>query len=81
MRAAREGFNSVIVTSDKDFMQLVSPHITLWDTMRDKRVGVREVRERFGVEPRALIDIMALMGDSIDNVKGVPASARRPPAH
>ncbi|HEX4209552.1 MAG TPA: DNA polymerase, partial [Candidatus Binataceae bacterium] len=70
--AARDGFNTVIVTSDKDFMQLVNPHITLWDTMRDKRVGAREVRERFGVEPRALIDIMALMGDSIDNIKGIP---------
>jgi DNA polymerase-1 len=70
--AARDGFNTVVVTSDKDFMQLVSPHITLWDTMRDKRVGMRDVRERFGVEPRALIDIMALMGDSIDNIKGVP---------
>jgi DNA polymerase-1 len=72
VRATRDGFNSVIVTSDKDFMQLVSPQITLWDTMRDKRTGVREVREKLGVEPRAVIDIMALMGDAIDNVKGVP---------
>ena len=40
--------------------------------MRDRRIGAREVRERFGVEPRALVDIMALMGDSIDNIKGVP---------
>ena len=53
-------------------MQLVGPHVTLWDTMRDKRVGAREVRERFGVEPAALVDIQALMGDSIDNIKGVP---------
>ena len=53
-------------------MQLVSTNITLWDTMRDRRTGLREVRERFGVEPRALIDIMALMGDAIDNVKGIP---------
>jgi len=72
LRAARDGFNAVIVTGDKDFMQLVSPNITLWDTMFGKRTGVREVRERFGVEPRALVDVMALMGDSIDNVKGVP---------
>jgi DNA polymerase-1 len=72
VRAAREGFNAVIVTGDKDFMQLVSPNITLWDTMFGKRTGLREVRERFGVEPRALVDVMALMGDSIDNVKGVP---------
>ncbi len=72
VHAARERFNTVIVTGDKDFMQLAGPNITLWDTMRDRRVGVREVRERFGVEPRALVDIMALMGDTIDNVKGVP---------
>ncbi|MBV8357467.1 MAG: DNA polymerase I, partial [Deltaproteobacteria bacterium] len=72
VRAARNGFNAIIVTGDKDFMQLVSPHITLWDTMFGKRTGMREVRERFGLEPRALVDVMALMGDSIDNVKGVP---------
>ena len=72
VRAASDKFNCVIVTGDKDFMQLVGPNITLWDTMRDKRTAVREVRERFGVEPRALVDVMALMGDAIDNVKGVP---------
>ena len=72
IQAARERFNVVIVTGDKDFMQLVSPHLTLWDTMYGKRTGVREIRERFGIEPPTLIDIMALMGDAIDNVKGVP---------
>lgn len=70
--AARERFEVVIVTGDKDFMQLVGPHTTLWDTMRDRHTGPREVRERFGVEPHALIDVMALMGDPIDNIKGVP---------
>lgn len=72
VRAARTKFSTVIVTGDKDFMQLVGANVTLWDTMRDKHVGPREVRERFGVEPRALMDIMALMGDPIDNIKGVP---------
>src|SRR3984957_15573484 len=72
VRAAQGKFDSVIVTGDKDFKQLVGPHITLLDTMTDKRVGVREVREQFGVGPEAVIDIMALMGDSIDNVKGLP---------
>jgi DNA polymerase I len=71
-RASRQRFNIVIVTADKDFMQLVGPHVTLWDTMRDRRVGAREVRERLGVEPSAVVDVMALMGDAIDNVKGVP---------
>src|ERR1700691_1440833 len=72
VRAAREGFNAVIITGDKDFKQLVSPRITLWDTMNDRRTGVREVREAFGVEPAAVVDIMALTGDTIDNVKGLP---------
>src|SRR6202163_2084009 len=56
-RAAKEDFVVTLITADKDFMQLVGPHVTLWDTMRDKRVGAREVRDRFGVEPTALIDI------------------------
>ncbi|HYB89814.1 MAG TPA: 5'-3' exonuclease H3TH domain-containing protein, partial [Candidatus Binataceae bacterium] len=71
-RAARKNFDTIIVTSDKDLRQLVGPHVTLWDTMSDRRTGVREVRERFGVEPDALADIQALTGDPIDNVKGVP---------
>ncbi len=71
-RAAQKDFTVTIVTSDKDFMQLVSPHVTLWETMNDRRTGVREVRDRFGVEPPALVDIQALTGDTIDNVKGVP---------
>lgn len=71
-QAAKQKLETVIVTSDKDFKQLVGPNLTLWDTMSDKRTGVREVRERFGLEPRALIDVMALTGDPIDNVKGVP---------
>jgi DNA polymerase-1 len=71
-RATRQRFDTVIVTEDKDFMQLVGPHVTLWNTMRDRRVDAREVRTRLGVEPSAVIDVMALMGDSIDNIKGVP---------
>ncbi|HVA83525.1 MAG TPA: DNA polymerase I [Candidatus Binataceae bacterium] len=71
-RAAAKRFDTVIVTEDKDFMQLVGPHVTLWNTMRDRRVDAREVRARLGVDPSAVIDVMALMGDSIDNVKGVP---------
>jgi DNA polymerase I len=72
VRAARDRFDSVIVTGDKDFKQLVGPHITLLDTMNDKRTTMREVREQFGVGPEAVVDIMALMGDAIDNIKGLP---------
>src|SRR5262249_21515493 len=60
------------ITADKDFMQIVGPHIRLWDPMRDKHTAPKEVRERFGVEPKSIIEIQALMGDAIDNVKGVP---------
>ncbi len=72
VRAAHGKFDCVIVTGDKDFKQLVGPHITLLDTMTDKRTGAREVHEQFGVGPEAVVDIMALMGDAIDNVKGLP---------
>ncbi len=71
-RATREQFTTTLVTSDKDFMQMVAPRVTLWDTMSDRRTGLREVRDRFGVEPPTLVDIQALTGDPIDNVKGVP---------
>jgi DNA polymerase-1 len=71
-RAAKEDFAVTLITADKDFMQLVGPHVTLWDTMRDRRIAVRDVRDRFGVEPSALVDIQALTGDQIDNIKGVP---------
>ncbi len=72
VRAAKNRFDVVIVTADKDFMQIVGPRIQLWDTMRDRWTKVRDVRERFGLEPARLIDVQALMGDPIDNVKGVP---------
>jgi DNA polymerase I len=73
-RAAKADFVVTIITADKDFMQLVGPHVTLWnaDPTHEKRTGLREVRDRFGVEPSALVDIQALTGDSIDNIKGVP---------
>jgi len=71
-RAAKGNFAVTVVTADKDLMQIVEPHVTLWDTMRDRKTGMREVRERFGVEPAALVDIQALTGDQIDNIKGVP---------
>jgi DNA polymerase-1 len=71
-RAVAKHFDTVIVTEDKDFMQLVAPHVTLWNTMRDRRIDAREVRTRLGVDPSAVVDVMALMGDSIDNIKGVP---------
>lgn len=64
--------HAVIVTGDKDLMQLVNDRITLLDTMKDQRVNRVGVKEKFGVTPEQMIDLQALAGDSSDNVPGVP---------
>jgi DNA polymerase-1 len=63
----------VIVAADKDLMQLVTEHTILWDTMRDRVFGVPEVEERFGVRVDQLRDLLALTGDTSDNIPGVPS--------
>ena len=70
-QAAAAGFETVIVTGDKDMMQLVDGRTTLLDTMRDRRFGPAEVRARFGVDPALVPDVMGLMGDPIDNIPGI----------
>jgi len=71
-RFETEGYAVVLVTGDKDFCQLVTEHVTILDTMKDQRIGVAEVRERFGVGPEGVVDVLGLMGDSSDNIPGVP---------
>jgi DNA polymerase-1 len=61
----------VIVSTDKDLMQLASDRVVLLDTMKDKRIGPAEVEERFGVPPELVLDARALVGDSSDNIPGV----------
>ena len=61
----------VLVTGDKDFYQLVSPNIKLLDTMKNKVTDTEEVKNRFGVGPEAVIDVLALAGDKVDNIPGV----------
>jgi len=61
----------VIVSSDKDLMQLVGGRVVLLDSMKDKRIGPAEVVERFGVPPEQLLDVRALVGDPSDNIPGV----------
>src|SRR4029077_11719243 len=58
--------------SDKDLMQLVTDRIMMYDTMKDRRIGVAEVIEKFGVPPEKVVEVQALAGDSTDNVPGVP---------
>ena len=71
-RAAKEGMRVVICSSDKDLMQICNDRINLLDTMKNRLLGPAEVREKFGVPPEQVGDVLALMGDSIDNVPGVP---------
>jgi DNA polymerase-1 len=70
--ASAAGATTTIVSSDKDLMQLVGPTVVMYDTMKDRRIGRAEVIEKFGVPPEKVIDVQALMGDSTDNVPGVP---------
>ncbi|MBI3784829.1 MAG: DNA polymerase I [Deltaproteobacteria bacterium] len=65
------GFQTVIVTGDKDLMQVVDQGIWLWDTMRDRWFDVEAVRERCGVAPQQVVDLIGLMGDAVDNIPGV----------
>lgn len=67
-----KGMKVVVVTGDKDLMQIVTDQVTLLDTMKDKTTGIPEVLERFGVEPGLVVDILGLAGDSSDNIPGVP---------
>ena len=71
-RFERQGVGVVIVSGDKDFMQLVSGKIVLLDTMKNRVVDEAAVRERFGVGPDRVVEILGLTGDSSDNVPGVP---------
>ena len=70
--AAKAGARVTIVSSDKDLMQLVGGTIDMVDTMKDKKIDVDGVIEKFGVVPEHVIDVQALAGDSVDNVPGVP---------
>lgn len=71
-QAAANGRDVLISTGDKDMAQLVSDKITLINTMNNTVLGPQEVREKYGVGPELIIDFLALMGDSSDNISGVP---------
>jgi DNA polymerase-1 len=70
--ACEAGATATIVSSDKDLMQLVNDCVIMYDTMKDVRIGVPQVIERFGVPPDKVIEVQALIGDTSDNVPGVP---------
>jgi DNA polymerase I len=70
--ACEAGATATIVSSDKDLMQLVNECVIMYDTMKDVRIGREQVIEKFGVPPEKVIEVQALIGDSTDNVPGVP---------
>lgn len=70
--ACAAGWKVTIVSSDKDLMQLIEPCVDMFDTMKNERIQREEVVEKFGVGPEKVDDILALMGDSVDNVPGIP---------
>lgn len=72
LQAEKQGRAVLISTGDKDMAQLVTPNITLINTMNNAILGPDEVKEKFGVPPELIIDFLALMGDSSDNIPGVP---------
>ena len=70
-KAEQAGYDVVIVTGDKDMFQLLTPHVRIYDPVKDKWFGEAECIERFGVEPGRVVEIMGLMGDATDNIPGV----------
>jgi 5'-3' exonuclease len=72
IRAAAEEYRVVLVSGDKDLFQLVGERIVVRDTMKERIWGPAEVQERYGISPGQFPDLLALMGDSIDNIPGVP---------
>ena len=70
--AEKQKIDSIIVSSDKDLMQLVTKEITMLDPMKNKKIGIDQVVEKFGLPPEKVIQIQALTGDKVDNIPGAP---------
>jgi DNA polymerase I len=71
-KARDAGGEAVIVSSDKDLMQLIGPSVVMWDPMKERRLAEDAVFEKFGVTPDKVVEVQALIGDSVDNVPGAP---------
>jgi DNA polymerase-1 len=70
--AEENGYSVVMVTGDKDFIQLVTDHAIIWDPMKDATIDAKFVKKSYGVGPHQMVDVMGLSGDTSDNVPGVP---------
>jgi DNA polymerase-1 len=71
-KAEKDGNQVVIVTGDKDILQLVGTNITVYDTLKEKVYEPKDVEARWGVSPEQMVEIMGLMGDASDNIPGIP---------
>jgi len=71
VQAEKAGYDVVIVTGDKDMFQLLTPRVRIYDPVKSKWIGEAECRDRFGVEPARVVEVMGLMGDTTDNIPGV----------
>ena len=71
VQAEQAGYDVVIVTGDKDMFQLLTSHVRIYDPVKSKWIGEAECRDRFGVEPARVVEVMGLMGDTTDNIPGV----------
>jgi len=72
VQAREAGGRVTIISSDKDLMQLVGGGVEMLDAMKNRRIGIEEVEEKFGVGPNRVIDVQSLAGDSVDNIPGAP---------
>ena len=77
LAAEKEGYEVVMVTGDKDFMQLVTDKAAIWDPMKENTIDLKTIREKFGIEPHQMIDVQGLSGDTADNVPGVPGIGQK----
>lgn len=76
-QAQAAGFSVVMVTGDKDLIQLVTRNISIWDPMKDKTITFQVIKESFGVDPVQMVDVMSLSGDNSDNIPGVPGIGQK----
>ena len=75
--AEENGYAVVMVTGDKDFIQLVTDQVIIWDPMKDVTIDAKSVKKTYGVEPPQMIEVMGLSGDASDNVPGVPGIGQK----
>jgi DNA polymerase I len=77
VRARKAGRSVIIASRDKDLTQLLTGGDTYWDAIADVRYGYDDIEARFGVRPERMADFLALMGDAVDNIPGVPGIGRK----